>query len=55
MNERTIEQTTETMPLASKTITAANIEENNKLTRAATPLKMDIVGENVTWQNRDES
>jgi len=39
--ERTMEQTTETMPLAArspKTITAANNEENYKLTRAATLL-----------------
>jgi len=35
--ERTIEQTTETMPPSSKTITAADNEENYKLTRAATP------------------
>ena len=36
--ERTVEQITETMPLARKTITAANNEENYKLTRVATLL-----------------
>jgi len=36
--ERTIEQPTETMPLTPKTITAANNEDNYKLTRAATLL-----------------
>ena len=36
--EGTKEQTTETMPLALRTITAANNEDNYKLTRAATLL-----------------
>jgi len=39
-SERTIEQTTETMPPSPKTITAANNEENCKLTRAATLLEI---------------
>ena len=34
--ERTIDQTTETTPPCPKTVTAANNEENYKLTRAAT-------------------